>query len=240
MSKFMDLSNQTFGNLTVKERCEDYIAPNGSHHTQWLCECKCGNLVKKTSCNLKRDINRGCKTCCTSHRSELFSKQNSMKTMGDVTYVQTNQGCEFMIDTEDWGKIKSYCWWKNNTGYINATEHYSSKNIQLHRLIMDVLDKPDIIIDHRNGNSLDNRKCNLRKCTKAQNDYNKRIQPYNTSGVTGVTWDKRANKWNASIGYRGKTIHLGTFINKQDAIDARKQGEDKYFGEFSYNNSRNT
>lgn len=242
MSNFIDLSNQTFGNLTVKERCEDYTSPKGKHLTQWLCECKCGNMMKVMSSNLKRSGVRRCRKCHEDYMSISYSKENKIEIDNNITYVYTTSNEKIIIDSEDWEKVKPYCWYINSNGYAMGTRHRvtKSKNIQLHRLIMDVLDKPDIIIDHKNGNPLDNRKCNLRKCTKAQNDYNKRMQPYNTSGVTGVTWDKSRNKWQANICYKGKCIHLGRFTNKQDAINARKQGEDKYFGEFSYNNSRNT
>lgn len=51
----------------------------------------------------------------------------------------------------------------------------------------------------------------------------------NTSGVTGVYWVKSTRKWQSAITFQNKVIHLGTFSNKQDAIDARKEAEEKYF-----------
>ena len=91
----------------------------------------------------------------------------------------------------------------------------------------------DMVVDHINMNPLDNRKCNLRICTMQQNNFNKKEQTNNTSGRVGVTWDKQTNKWRAQIQVNGKSIKLGRFKNKEDAIKARLQAEMKYYKEFA-------
>ena len=85
-----------------------------------------------------------------------------------------------------------------------------------------------MVVDHINHNKLDNRKENLRICEHQENTYNKGLCSTNTSGVTGVTWDKLRNKWIAHI--KGK--NLGRFNTKEEAIKVRKQAEIEYFGEF--------
>lgn len=83
-------------------------------------------------------------------------------------------------------------------------------------------------IDHINGNRKDNRFVNLRIVDSAQNGQNKRMLSANTSGTTGVFWLKRERKWMARITHR-KNIHcLGYFINKDDAIAARRAGEVRF------------
>ena len=72
-------------------------------------------------------------------------------------------------------------------------------------------------IDHINCNAGDNRLCNLREATAAQNQANKRISRVNRSGVKGVCWHAREARWYASIRYQGKSRHLGRFKNKSDA-----------------------
>ena len=67
---------------------------------------------------------------------------------------------------------------------------------------------------------------------------NKGIRSNNSSGVTGVGWSKKNNKWRARITLNNKEYHLGYFDDKNDAIKARKEAENKYFGEFSYENSQ--
>ena len=94
-------------------------------------------------------------------------------------------------------------------------------------------------IDHINtDNHNDNRKCNLRIVTRAQNNYNHTIAKNNTSGVTGVYWSKYHNAWRATIRINYKNITLGQFKKFEDAVKCRKEAEDKYFGEYSYNNSQ--
>ena len=77
------------------------------------------------------------------------------------------------------------------------------------------------------------KKENLRKATHQQNSCNRSLRKDNTSGVTGVYFDKTNNNWYASITIFGKHIKLGTFANKEDAIKARLNAEVKYFKEFA-------
>ena len=67
---------------------------------------------------------------------------------------------------------------------------------------------------------------------------NRGLQSNNASGATGVYWHKQSSKWVAFIQNNRKHIHLGSFENFEDAVKARKDGEEKYFGEFSYDNSQ--
>ena len=68
---------------------------------------------------------------------------------------------------------------------------------------------------------------------------NKGIRSDNTSGVTGVIWYKNKNKWRAEIFVNNNCVSLGYYNKLEDAVKARKDAEEKYFGEFSYNNSMN-
>lgn len=83
-------------------------------------------------------------------------------------------------------------------------------------------------IDHINGNKQDNRLCNLRNVTHRENLRNVRKSKNNTSGVTGVSWSAYHEKWAARIKTDYKLLHLGVFINKEDAIAARKAAEVKH------------
>lgn len=95
------------------------------------------------------------------------------------------------------------------------------------------------IVDHKTHPDypnpiVDNRKSNLRITTPLNNSRNKCKTKANTSGVTGVCWNKRNQKWHAQIGVNLKTIHLGYFNDFNDAVKARKEAEEKYFKEFQY------
>ena len=94
-------------------------------------------------------------------------------------------------------------------------------------------DEDDRIIDHINRDKLDNRKCNLRISDKTGNNRNVGLQKNNTSGITGVGWNRQMNKWIAQITVNYKTIYLGSFNDKEDAIKCRLTAEKKYFGEYA-------
>lgn len=101
------------------------------------------------------------------------------------------------------------------------------------RLVHGLLIKSDSDIDHKNGNKLDNRRSNLRKCCRSENIINTGLRSDNTSGYTGVGWDRRSSKYRARINVKGKEVCLGMYAAIEDAVAARRAAELKYYGEFS-------
>jgi hypothetical protein len=97
---------------------------------------------------------------------------------------------------------------------------------------------PSMYIDHIDGNSLNNRMSNLRDVDTVESGRNRPIQSNNTSGVVGVLWNKRQNKWIAEIHSDNKKIFLGAFKDKNKAILVRKEAEEKYG--FHKNNGRDS
>lgn len=83
-------------------------------------------------------------------------------------------------------------------------------------------------LDHINGDTADNRLCNLRAVTHSENTRNAARRCDNTSGACGVKWHWQARLWTARITVDGKRMSLGYFRNKEDAIAARKAAERKY------------
>lgn len=142
----------------------------------------------------------------------------------------SNTGTPFYFDLEDYDKIKDYCWVEYVRGSYHSVEAWnigSNGNITMNWLITGKN------YDHINRNPLDNRKSNLRPCNLYQNAMNSSIMSNNTSGITGVNWNKSEQKWVARIQYYNKRILLGYFNNKDDAIKARLEAEAKYFKEFA-------
>jgi len=88
--------------------------------------------------------------------------------------------------------------------------------------------------DHIDTCGCDNRKENLRLATSSMNDANKRLQSNNTSGVTGVTWNKNCSKWKVQIVIDKKYRYLGSYDDFNEAVKRRQQAEYKYFGKFRY------
>lgn len=132
--------------------------------------------------------------------------------------------------------IIKYKWCLTADGYVMS---YKDKSyLYLHRLLTNAVKGE--YVDHINHDILDNRINNLRKCTNSQNLQNHtKLASNNTSGVTGVYWIKSKNKWRSEIAVNKQKFHLGYYINLQDAIKAREEAEDKYFGEFKSNKNYN-
>lgn len=91
-------------------------------------------------------------------------------------------------------------------------------------------------VDHINHNGLDNRRSNLRLCSHSGNQHNTRLRSTNTSGYKGIGWHKRREKWQVAITTNGIRRYLGYFTDINDAVIARKAAEEKYVGEFAFNN----
>lgn len=103
------------------------------------------------------------------------------------------------------------------------------KGYKTHRLIYIIMTGEEAeVIDHINGDSLDNRWCNLQNGTQADNTKNQSKRKDNKSGVVGVCWDKSASKWNAYITVKQKHIFLGYFTDFDEAVAVRKAAEKEY------------
>lgn len=232
MGRCVDLTGQKFGKLTVIKRVED----DSEAHIKWLCECECGNLITTRGTSLKSGITKSC-GCLVGDKirelNKLKKKYNKYDLSGDygIGYA-SNTNEPFYFDLEDYDKIKNYYWYSNHDGYMCSSEN--KKEIIMHRLIIDEND-PEMQVDHFNRNKKDNRKENLKSVTPQHNNWNRGMNQNNKSGVTGVRWNKEAQKWVAYIMRK----HLGTFNSFEDAVKARKRAEQNYFGEYSYNNINN-
>jgi len=144
---------------------------------------------------------------------------------GDVVEViNPNNKSIFIIDKEDKEKIE-HTFWSKSHGYIKNGRTF------LHRFIMNC--PKDMIVDHINGDKLDNRKCNLRICTQAQNCCNSKKQKNNTSGYKGVCWHTTRKKWFSSIKYNKKNISLGYFNTPEEAYAAYCKAAKELHGEFA-------
>lgn len=132
-----------------------------------------------------------------------------------------------------WGATKG-----GNTYYAstNIRENGTPSTLFMHRLIMEAPE--GTLVDHEDQDGLNNRKDNLRFCTKQENARNSKLSSDSTSGIKGVTWQKNRNYWEAHIAVNQKKIHLGSFQDKKDAIKARLEAETKIDPKF-FNGNKN-
>lgn len=143
-----------------------------------------------------------------------------------------------IIDDKYFDLISQYKWYvhKNGNNYYVMT--HDRQVIYMHRLILEnklgrTLQKNEEV-DHINMNSLDNRECNLRVCTKSQNAMNKNKQKGSYSSIyKGVYWNKKTEKWRSKIMINGKSIHLGLFHNEEEAAKIYNKASERYFKDFA-------
>ncbi len=152
--------------------------------------------------------------------------------------IELTQGKVALVDDEDFEQLNRYKWCANknfNNFYALRTVVLKGgrhKTIKMHREILGLAD-PKILIDHRDGNGLNNQRENLRICTNQQNRRNSRKRKRTSSQYKGVSFFKRKKKWHARIGINGKLVPLGYFVNEEDAANAYAQAAKKYFGVFA-------
>ncbi|MCK5611583.1 HNH endonuclease [Candidatus Pacearchaeota archaeon] len=146
--------------------------------------------------------------------------------------IELTRGFTTIIDDADCDLVPPISWQVNqnyNTCY--AMGILDGKRVFVHRLIMNA--RKGQIIDHVNGDGLDNRRCNLRFCTPSQNQQNSRKRAGCSSKYKGVSWVKREKKWRAAIKYKGKSSTLGHYDNESDAARVYDKKAKEIFGEFA-------
>ena len=142
------------------------------------------------------------------------------------------------VDQEDYSRLGKYKWSVIGSGKnLYAVRHVKvgpklTKIVRLHREIMNA--PKGMLVDHRNGETLDSRRDNLRLATHSQNQFNKRKTRSKTSSLyRGVYFDKRRVQWQAYIRYNGKRKYLGGFRDEIAAGKAYDAAAKKYHGEFA-------
>lgn len=154
-------------------------------------------------------------------------KLNKIVIKNDYAVLVLKKRCgeivECLIDIEEIEKLEqlgsSWSLKENNVPYVKTNIVIDGVNttLRLHRFIMGVTDR-NIIIDHINFNTLDNRKSNLRIVTSAQNNQNRNgAQKNSKSGIRGVSWDKKTNKWRVTVKVNKRQICVGYFSDLKDA-----------------------
>ena len=143
------------------------------------------------------------------------------------------QGKFALIDDEDYNLFNNHALFLTGSG---ETKHIvfkkQGKHISIHRLIMRIADNTKVV-DHINRNTLDNRKNNLRICTRAQNLWNRGPSLNSTSGYKGISFDRNRNKYRVKIVCNSKEYFIGRFNNLKDAKQAYNNNVKEYHKEFS-------
>lgn len=150
--------------------------------------------------------------------------------MKECKEILLSQGKVALVDVEDYDELSKYKWY----AYRDVHTYYAGRNVKnacqvrMHRQITHCPE--GLEVDHINRNGLDNRKENLRICTRSQNCCNF-VRKRNVSGCRGVV-PHGPGKWQVFITKNKASLTLGTFDTFEEAVRVRKDAELKFHGDF--------
>ncbi len=154
------------------------------------------------------------------------------------TKIVLTRGKVAWVDTADYALVKSYRWcahyasktWYASTNVPDTKSKSGWRCVKMHQMVFPIV--APAIVDHEDGDGLNNRRYNLRSATPVQNGFNRRKQIGTTSGHVGVHWCGRDKRWIAQIGYGMERIRIGAFKSEEDARKARAEAEKQYHPDF--------
>jgi len=143
-----------------------------------------------------------------------------------------------LIDADEWENVSRFHWHHNSSkiggpyfrGWVKNIDG-TRTHVYLHRFIINAPKEKHV--DHINGNTLDNRKINLRLCFQIENCHNSKKSKKNTTGYKGVTYNKREKKYKAQICLNWEHKCLGTFETAEEAYAAYCRAACEYYGQFA-------
>lgn len=166
-----------------------------------------------------------------------FQTYNINGVMSNTKLIHLTKGMFAIVDEEDFERVNQHKWY----AYKAPTTYYAQRKSKNRNTYEDkhmhhmVLGLRNVIVDHIDGDGLNNRKSNLRRCTTAQNNCNK-IPLIKTSKYKGVHYSKKAKQFISMIRVNGKTKYLGHFNDELDAARIYDDKAKEVHGEFAWLN----
>ena len=149
---------------------------------------------------------------------EIFTQRN-----GDTHFVA--------VDDKDFHLLNDKGWYAHEGG--NTFYCVKNPDLKLHRIIMGLEKNDKRVVDHIDGNGLNNKRYNLRICSRQENSMNAKTKKTNKSGFKGVSWHTKDKRWIAQICFNGKKYRLGAFTDPEKASEVYKKKAIEFFKEFA-------
>jgi hypothetical protein len=226
------------------ENCSYATAPGGKWFRLVLAEFA-GLLLCVNSAEAPGAVRAvpGCSTCANFRARRPPTGRTTppppQPPDGAFFYIPLTQGQHAMVDAEDYERVNRHKWCLSRSGnQLYAQRRCRGKTIRMHQFIMNP--PRGMVVDHIDGNGLNNRRCNLRVCTQRQNTWNHRTKkPENASSpYIGVyPYPPRPDKWYAKIQCGGEVTTLGLFDSAIEAARARDRKAIELFGEYAQLNT---
>lgn len=212
MGKKIDLTGRKFGRWTVIKEA----GKSKSGDLKWKCDCDCGNVRVVSSINLRRGLSKSC---------GCFKKERAKETSTTHGMVQT-------LIYKVWNAMIQRC---SNPKSPNF-KYYGGRGIKVcqewlkfESFFEDMGERPEGLTLERINNNGNYEPSNCKWATAEEQSRNRRIQKNNKTGVPGVFWYAKRQKYQVAIKANCKQIHIGYFASLQAAKIAREKAEQKYW-----------
>ncbi len=167
--------------------------------------------------------------------------RNWFEIIGDTIRIELSQGEYAVIDVADLQLVAPHRWcaatfrWRTYAITQVRDGRDRQQSLRMHRLVMGVTD-PEVLVDHRSLDGLDNRRANLRVASRTENAWNCPRPITNTSGYKGVSRDPRSGRYTAEIKVNGVTLRLGRYTCPVEAARAYDEAARRHHGQFAMTN----
>lgn len=207
-----DIVGRRFEKLVV----EKYIGMVGKHRL-YECVCDCGKHVQVFRDNLFGGNTKSCGECNIHIEPEE-----------DYYRYFCDNGESFIFDACDLELVKAHRWYMH---YGYPKTNVGDATVPLSRMILG--EPEDVFVDHISMDTTDNRRCNLRVASCAENCRNVGMRKNNKSGYKGVSLHRQSGKYRVDIGFEGRIIYCGLYSTAEEAALAADEAMRKYHGEFA-------
>jgi len=226
--KHVVLPGQRFHNFTVIDEDEPHVTPNGTPFRRFVVRCDCGTIKSVVLKSLEKGLSKSCGCLFSSVRPII-----EPPPVENARWLPLTKGYWTLVDEDVFSALQARPAWICGFGkYAQIRIQGDRMPLGLHRFVLGLARHDKAIADHINGNTLDNRRVNLRVATPSQSAMNTR--PKSSRQYKGMTF--AYGKWQAKIRVDGRVVSLGAYATEVEAARAYNEAAKRLHGEFAWLN----